>query len=134
MCTRQPSATQRFATGFADVPRGALLLVRTPPLWRVAAVPALLSAVLFGVLVVLSVVFGDSLLRLLWETPDAGESGTLLRVAYGAVRLLTSAFLVAVSAVLALIASMVIAQPFLDVLSERTERAVAWRPRVSHSP
>ena len=119
------SPLQRFAAGFANVPRGALLLVRTPSLWRVALVPGLLSVLLFAALVALSAVFGDDVLRLVWRTPGNGDAapGTWLIVAYWCARLLAIAFLVALSAVVALLGSMVIAEPFVDVLSERTEQA-----------
>ena len=103
--------------------------MRTPPLRRVAAVPALLSAILFGFLAVLSLMFGGTVLGLLWQAPEAADSGMLLRVAYWSVRVLSSAFLIALSGVLALLGSMVIAQPFLDVLSERTDRALGVETR-----
>ena len=121
------AANATFLKGLLSIPRGLGLLLKTPKLLGLAVVPAVLSLMLLFGLAAFSFPLGEQLLDWAWPEPSvqAGWLSVLLTVLRWLGRLLVWALLLFLSWILTFFASMLIAEPFVDLLSEGTEAAVA---------
>ncbi len=119
-------AIREFLAGLGSLPRAVGLLARSGRLRRLAAVPALLSVLLLGVLVALSLYYGGPLLERFWPAPEAaaGWRAWLGGGAHGLARWVLTGLLLLLSGAVFFFGSSVIAEPFVDFLSEGTEREV----------
>lgn len=119
---RTGASAGRFVRGLVMPLRAIAFLSRHPRLWPLVVVPALINLVLFVVAAGLVVTYAGDVLAWLWPRP--GVEGVLdwglvaLWYAFGAI-LVVAGFLAAY--VLVLLLGGVLASPFTDALSERTE-------------
>lgn len=117
------SRSGRFAVGFAAVPRAVGMILCSPKMMALAAVPAVISLIILLGLIVLSVGYGDDMLRLLWSPPSEPESWWMwtFSVLHVITEWLARLVFIALSVVFTFFLSLVVAEPFVDLLSETTE-------------
>ena len=119
-----------FAAGLLAIPRGAGMILRSPRLFVWALIPALLSVFFFVILATVAFIYGDDLLHLLWS--EIGEAEVWYKVFLGAFQwfceLLVRLACVFLSAMVAFFFSMIIVEPFIDLLSETTEIKMGHTP------
>jgi CysZ protein len=113
-----------LARGFAYVARGYRVLRRHPGLARYWLMPMLLTGLALVASVWLSLRNHDELLGLLWATPRPGPGWHAL---YALARAVTFVTALLVLGLVAVFASMVVAAPFNDALSEAIEVLEAGR-------
>lgn len=125
---RRRGAARRFAGALLLPWRAFGFLAAHRRLWPLVALPALINAVFFVAALVLLVGRVDDLLALWWAQPAAdGLLGWLARGLWTVVWLLAAALGVVLSYVAVLLVGGIVASPFNDVLSERTEHALTGR-------
>ncbi|AHC16051.1 Sulfate transport system protein cysZ [Salinispira pacifica] len=93
-------------------------------LWKILLIPALIQIVLLILSIWLAIRFGDDLRDLIWAAP-AAEGSALLSVLRSALGGLFTFALISIGLILFLILGPVVAGPFLDVVSEKTEERVS---------
>ena len=113
----RPGLLRRVAAGAWHVPAGFAFLLRHPPLWPLAVLPAVLTAALLFAGLVLSWYFVPRIEDALAPSP-ARVGDFLALTASVALGLMT----LATGAMLGFALGLVLAGPVLDRLSERTER------------
>ncbi len=120
----------RFLRGLALPWRAARFLMQQRALWKLAAVPAAISLVLLGLGVALVVTNADRVLAWWWPQPPEGALLLLWLAAFVAVLALglVLAYLVM------LVVGGVLASPFCDALSERTEEMLTGRRSRADAP
>ncbi len=120
----------KLTAGFGAVPKAFGLLLRHARLRRLAVVPALISTVLLLVLVVLSVRYGGALLDRLWPAPDQleGWRAWLASGAHWLAAVLVTGLLLVLSGAVFLGGSTLVADPFIDLLSQATEQILGTVP------
>lgn len=128
---RRRSAVGRFMGALVLPWRAARFLAGQRRLWLFIALPALINAVLFVAAVVLLVGRADDWLGAWWAKPG-GEAGLgwLLLAGWYVAWLAAVALGLALAYVLVLLVGGIIASPFNDVLSERTEQCLTGRADV----
>lgn len=115
---RQGSVLHRAARGFAYPLRGLAYMFRHPALWTFALVPVAISLVLLTGIFVSLVAWNGDLTALVWSRPEAWYWQILWWGLYGV--LFVGVFVVASVSLPGLVAS-----PFNDALSERTENLLS---------
>jgi uncharacterized protein involved in cysteine biosynthesis len=115
----RPGLLRRAAAGAWHVPAGFIFLLRNPPLWPLAALPAFLTVVLIAAGFITSWYFASSVEGALAPSSDKiGE--TLSLAAWLALAVVT----VVAGSLLGFALGLVLAAPVLDQLSRRTERRI----------
>jgi CysZ protein len=114
---------RRFVQGFVLPIKGAVFLLRRRRLLLLALAPLLLNVVVYVVAVVLFVQYYGQGFSLLVDRPDAWYA----LVGYYALRVLVFLIVVAVFIFSFVFVGTVLAAPFLDLLSERTEAVLRGR-------
>jgi CysZ protein len=115
---------RRFAAGLLLPLKGSVFLCQHRSLRRLAVAPLLLNVVLYGATLVLFIHYYSDLFALLMDRPDAWYG----LVGYYLLRLLAFVLIGAVFLFSFTLVGTVLAAPFLELLSERTE-AVLRAPR-----
>ena len=102
------------------------LITKDSRLRRLAVLPALISAALFSLLIYCSFHYGPMLLDRFWPTASGTEGwhGQILGMAHLAGKLLVTLVLLLLSAAVFFFGSRLVAEPFIDLLSEGTDAAV----------
>jgi CysZ protein len=118
----RPGLLRRLLAGAWHVPGGFVFLLRHPSLWPLAALPAVLTAVLFAAGLGLSWYYVPRVEDAFAPSPSR-VGDVLALMATVALGLLT----LATGALLGFALGLVLAGPLLDRLSEHTERLVAGR-------
>src|SRR5262245_45887901 len=115
----RPGLLRRFAAGAWHVPAGFLFLLRNPPLWPLAALPALLASGL----ALLGVVSAWYVLPRMDAAfaPSPGQVGDALALLASVV---LGMLTLATGLMLGVGLALVLTAPLLDLLSQRTERRV----------
>lgn len=108
--------------GFA-YPFKAIAVVQRHGLWKILLIPALIQLVLLVVSVWLAIRFGDDVRDLIWAAPGEDMSA-LLKVLRSALSGLFTFVFISIGLILFLILGPVVAGPFLDIISEKTEGRV----------
>ncbi len=123
------SAPVRFAHALGLPLRAARFVLGQPRLWPFVAVPALVNVVLFVAGAGLVLAYAGDMLGAVWARPEAAALAgwVLLALWYAAFALVVGLGLV-LAYVLVLLAGGIVASPFNDALSERTERVLTGRP------
>ena len=112
-----------FIGGFLAVPRAVGLMFRRPRLLGLAALPAGLSLLLFLIFLAVSFGYADDLVNLVWQISADSEGWVhvLVRILHALTAILVFLVLAILSVLFAFLASLVIVEPFLDMLSESTD-------------
>lgn len=110
--------------------RGYRALRQHPSLGRYAVMPMLFTLLALLASVALALAYSDDLLALLWSKPAAGSA---LRWLYTLTYWLSLLVSLAVTVLLCVFSSTVIAAPFNDLLSEALEQRVTGRPAPAFS-
>ncbi len=119
-----------FFQGFGAVMGAIDLFTKHGRLRRLAILPSLVSVALLTLLAWLSFRYGPRLLDLIWHTaPDAtGWQSKLLGAAHGLTQFLVVVFLLFLSGAVFFFGSRLVAEPFIDLLSEGAEVAAGHEP------
>ncbi len=118
------SSARRFGTALVLPLRAAAFLIGRPRLWPFALGPALVNVGLLIGAAALLFAYAEALLGLLWARPDGAALLLIWQLAYA----LTLVVGVGLSYALVLLLGGVLASPFNDALSARTEAALTGRP------
>lgn len=113
-----------LVSGLGSIGRALGLFSRSGKLRRLAIAPAIISALLLGVLIWLSFRYSGAILDWVWDfnTVPADWQGTVLSWAHWAAQALVTVVLILISGALFFFGSTVVAEPFIDLLSEQAER------------
>jgi CysZ protein len=115
---------RRFAAGLLLPLKGSVFLCQHQSLLRLAMAPLLLNVVLYGTTLVLFIHYYSDLFALMIDRPDAWY----WLVGYYVLRLLAFVLLGAVFLFSFTLVGTVVAAPFLELLSERTEAVLRPPP------
>jgi CysZ protein len=115
--------TTRFKSGLSLSFTSVAFLVRRPALWPAVAIPILINLGLFVTALVGLWFKGGALLDLVWAMPSSeGDLSFLMIGLWHLFRIVGGLIGVVASYALVMVVGGVIASPFHDYLSERTER------------
>ena len=117
--TRGPGLLRRAAAGAWHVPAGFALLVRSPALWPLAALPSLLALVLLFLGTVLGVFLAPGVASAL--APAPGQAPVWIELPVG---LLLWVATIGASIFLGLALALFLASPLLEQLSRRVEARI----------
>jgi CysZ protein len=113
-----------------EYPVRALDFVRRHRLWGLCAWPIAINIALLIVLAVLTVVYAGDVGSWIWARPEgAGFWHTVKMGLWHALRLILLLILLILDVIVFALLGTVIALPFLDTLSERTERILGTSPQ-----
>jgi CysZ protein len=126
---RTASASQRFVHGFSLPITGARMMVERRELWPYAIGPVLLCGLLLGVSAALTLSWGGTLMRALFDQPDAtGWLARMGRTLWWMGNALIHLVLFGLLSVMSLFLTRILASPLYDRLSARVEAMVLGRP------
>lgn len=119
----------RFVRGLVLPFRAAAFVARQPRLWPFVVIPALINMALFAVAAGLVIAYAGDVLGWLWPRPlvEGVLDGLVLVLWYGA-SLVFGVVGLAASYLLVVLVGGIVASPFNDILSERTERLLTGTP------
>jgi len=115
-----------FFQGLGAVLGAIDLFTKHARLRRLAILPMLISVAMLGLLVYLSVRYGPALLEWVWHfsADKTGWQGWLINAAHGLAQIAVVLVLLVFSGAVFFFGSRLVAEPFIDLLSEGTEVAV----------
>ncbi|MCC7492712.1 MAG: EI24 domain-containing protein [Fimbriimonadaceae bacterium] len=121
------SALREWYQGLGAIFRAGGLLARSPKLQKLAVWPVVISTLLLVAMVWLSLTQGDTLLNRLWPLTVQAEG--MERVGRWLAQAAVTGLLLLISGAAFFFGSQLIAEPFVDLLSEGTETELGLPPR-----